>query len=223
MANFIATVVKAVKEGRFLYLLIILMGYLILSPFLQDFVRLRLLYYIFLTALLVSSIVAIGGHRRHTTIAIAMAVPMVLLIWIAYIHPSLPVRLSANIVTLLFLVYVISLILIFVFTTRQVTRHVIFGAISVYLLIGITWSIVYTVMESLAPGSFSQTPDPKASQPAFFVYFSFVTITTLGYGDITPLTPKAQSLVIAEALVGQIYMTVLIAWLVGLYVSQKTT
>lgn len=221
MANFFLSTISAVRQGRFLYLLVILLGYLLLSPFIQGFIRLQLLHYIFLTAVLLASIAAIGTHKRQTIIAVCLALPMVTLIWIAYAYPSRFIQLCANVATLAFLSYIIGLILNFVFTTREVTRHVIFGAISVYLLIGILWSIIYAITASVVPGAFSQTPEPGNSQPGFYIYFSFVTITTLGYGDITPLTPKAQSLVIAEALVGQIYMTVLIAWLVGLYVSRK--
>ena len=55
-----------------------------------------------------------------------------------------------------------------------------------------------------------------------FEYFSFVTITTLGYGDITPLTNRASALALIEALIGQIYLVVLVAWLVGMYVSRKS-
>jgi voltage-gated potassium channel len=72
------------------------------------------------------------------------------------------------------------------------------------------------------PGSFA-LPD-KGFRGYFlqFQYFSFITITTLGYGDIIPLTDKASTLAICEAVVGQIYMVVLVAWLVGMHVSRKS-
>ena len=222
MPKFLLSTFIAVREGRFFYLLIVLLGYLLLAPFLKGFIGLQLIYSLFLMAVLLASIMAIRSNRRQTVAAVCLAIPMTLTIWMEYARPTLGWRLSADTITLLFLAYIIVLLLQFVFTTREVTRHVIFGAVSVYLLIGILWSIVYAVLETLAPGSFSQVPVPGMPPPSFFVYFSFVTITTLGYGDITPLTAKAQSLAVAEALVGQIYMTVLIAWLVGLYVSRKT-
>ena len=227
MTKPILNLFHAIREGRFLYLALSLLGYLLLTPFLQDILRLQLIYMLFMTAVLLTSVFAVSSDRRHTVTAAALAVPMLLLDWMAYIYPSKALSLGANLVTLLFMGCVIVLILKFIFTTREVNRHVIFGAISVYLLIGFSWSILYSILENLSPGSFSQSPVSAASQPAdvpaSFAYFSFVTITTLGYGDITPLTRKAQSLAVGEAIIGQIYMTVLIAWLVGLYVSRKVT
>ena len=78
------------------------------------------------------------------------------------------------------------------------------------------------ILELVSPGSFS-FPDKKSwGETMQFEYFSFVTITTLGYGDITPLTDKASALAMIEALVGQIYLVVLVAWLVGMHVSRKS-
>lgn len=214
--------VRAVREGRFLYLLLILLAYLLLTPFLQEIVRFRFLYSLFLTINLVAGIYAIAARKTQTVIAVSLAVPMVILTWAAYSNDSDVLYLLANLFTLFFLGVIIISILSFVFMTRKVTHHVIFGTISVYLLIGIAWSILYAILEFFSSGSFSKAPDSGAHDAGFYVYFSFVTLTTLGYGDITPLTSKAQALVIGEALVGQIYMTVLVAWLVGLFVSQNT-
>jgi voltage-gated potassium channel Kch len=221
MARLIIGVVTAVREGRFLYLLLTLLLYLLGAPFLASTLRLRLLYYLFLTVVLLASLFAVRTHRIQTLIALILAIPMVCLVWLAYAHPWPVWILSANLISLLFLTTITVSILHFVFTTREVTQHVIFGAVSAYLLMGITWSILYALLEHFSPGAFSSAPAPADAQPGYFIYFSFVTLTTLGYGDITPITPKAQALVIGEAIVGQIYMAVLMAWLVGLYVSRK--
>lgn len=222
MDGMIRKVFQATKEGRFLYLLLILLGYILLAPFLQDYLHLKQLYHIFLTAVLLASIYAVRIHKKQSIAAMCLAVPMLFFVWFSYAMPSQFVRLLSALATLVFLIYTILLILIFVFSTRVVTHHVIFGAIAVYLLIGLAWSIVFGILESQIPGSFSQAPAADALQPGFFIYFSFVTMTTLGYGDIIPLKSEARALVVGEALIGQIYMTVLIAWLVGLYVSRQS-
>lgn len=222
MNGMIKKAIQATKEGRFLYLLLILLGYILLAPFLQKFLHLKQLYHIFLTAVLLASIYAVRIHKKQFIAAVCLAVPMVLSVWFSYATPSQYMRILSAVTTLVFLIYTILLILVFVFSTRVVTHHVIFGAIAVYLLIGLAWSIVYAILESRIPGSFSQAPVADAPQPDLFIYFSFVTMTTLGYGDIIPLKPEARALVVGEALTGQIYMTVLIAWLVGLYVSRKS-
>ena len=223
MPNFFINVVAAVREGRFVYLLLTLLVYLVAAPFVAGVSRLRLIYYLFLTVVLLASLYAVRTHRLQTVVALTLAVPMVCLVWLAFADPRPALILAANLVSLLFMTTITVSILHFVFTTRVVTRHVIFAAVSAYLLMGIAWSILYALLAQFSPGAFSSAPAAGDAQPGYFIYFSFVTLTTLGYGDITPLTPKAQTLVIGEALVGQIYMAVLMAWLVGLYVSGRMT
>jgi uncharacterized membrane protein len=130
---------------------------------------------------------------------------------------------------------IIALLALFVFlllvtfnTLRQVavgndiSPNRIVGAISVYLLLGVMWSIGYGLIEYAQPGSFkglTELLSPLWSPD--WIYYSFVTITTLGYGDITPLTQTARSLSYAEAIVGQFYIAVLVAGLVSAYISTR--
>jgi hypothetical protein len=108
-------------------------------------------------------------------------------------------------------------VLAYVLAAKRVTRDMIFGAISAYLLIGIAWTSAYALLEALQPGSFSideaQTPD--------FYYYSFTTLTTLGYGDITPVTSRAKSMAVLEAVNGVLYIAVLIARLVGTQIAHS--
>ncbi len=105
---------------------------------------------------------------------------------------------------------------------NDINPNRIVGAICIYLLLGVMWSIAYGVIEYSQPGSF--TGLAESVSPAWntdFVYYSFVTITTLGYGDITPLTQTARSLSFAEAIVGQFYIAVMVAGLVSAYITAK--
>ena len=110
----------------------------------------------------------------------------------------------------------------YVLQQKNVTHGMIFGAVCGYLLVGVSWAFTYSFVALLEPGSFAIAVSGQTSQgdvlPDFF-YYSFVTLTTLGYGDITPVGPFARSLSTLEAVVGQIYLTVLIARLVGLHIS----
>ena len=106
--------------------------------------------------------------------------------------------------------------------STEVTRETIFAAVVAYLLIALMWAFLYMILELAVPGSFS-FPDQSGRQEMMrFEYFSFITITTLGYGDITPLSDRASALAFLEALIGQIYMVVLVAWLVGMHVSRRS-
>jgi hypothetical protein len=108
--------------------------------------------------------------------------------------------------------------------SRKVDLDVVFGACCVYLMIGLIWAAGYALLEAAAPGSFDFGPltDPSAdSAQARLVYFSFVTMTTLGYGDVTPLAPTARSLAALQGLVGQLYLAIVIARLVGLEIATR--
>ena len=98
------------------------------------------------------------------------------------------------------------------------TPDVLYGAISVYLMIGLTWSVAYLLLENLYPGSFyidaAHNPDGYLNL-SDLLYYSYVTLTTLGYGDITLVTSQARSLAFLEAVCGVLYVAVLVARLVG--------
>jgi hypothetical protein len=96
-----------------------------------------------------------------------------------------------------------------------VTFHRIQGAVAAYLLLGVIWAHAFALVEALRPGAFSGPVNP-ADGPRSFFYFSFVTLTTVGYGDILPVHPTARSLAVLEAVVGPLYLAILIARLVSL-------
>jgi hypothetical protein len=105
----------------------------------------------------------------------------------------------------------------------QVTRISIQAAIAVYLLFGNAWANAYLITEQQNPNSFKSTVSLSASSPEEWLYYSFVTLTTLGYGEITPQSQVARSLAIGEALTGQLYLAVLVARLIGKEMSSAQT
>jgi hypothetical protein len=129
----------------------------------------------------------------------------------------LPIVVNAT--AMLFFIHVIYTVGSFVWNERhRVNRDVIFAAVSVYLLIGLSWAYLYEFLEMSSPQSFSG-PEPILHNDDF-QYFSFVTLATLGYGDIVPVTRPARALSVLEALTGQLYLAILISRLVGAHVSQ---
>jgi hypothetical protein len=121
----------------------------------------------------------------------------------------------------LFFAYMIVNILFFIFRQDKVTRDLISGAVVVYLLMAIMWNFIYRMVETAHPGSFTISA-ADIQDRVRFVYFSLVTITTLGYGDIVPTTSLASSVATLEAVVGQLYLVTTVAWLVGVHVTQRT-
>jgi hypothetical protein len=117
----------------------------------------------------------------------------------------------------------VSLLLLLVVVLGQtlragpITSHRIQGAVAAYLLLGIIWAQAYALVGFLNPGAFSGPVNPTDGPRAFY-YFSFVTLATLGYGDVLPVSPVARSLATLEAVTGTMYMAILIARLVSLAV-----
>jgi hypothetical protein len=103
-----------------------------------------------------------------------------------------------------------------VFRVGPVTVHRVLGSVAVYLLFGMIWAQAYEIVVRLVPGSFAISPDSQVHEVGQVLYFSFATLTTVGYGDVTALHPVARSLALLEALVGQLFPAILIARLVGL-------
>jgi hypothetical protein len=114
----------------------------------------------------------------------------------------------------------------YVITTRRASVDTIFAAVVAYLLIGLGFTLLYTMLLGLDPQSFNVSDRPgfddRAALPSPLVYFSFVTIATLGYGDITPQLPLPQILAALEAVIGQFYIAIVIAWLVSRYAMEPS-
>ncbi len=204
---------------RFLFLFIALLLTLILGPVLDAFPRMHILMTIFWSSVLISSVYAVSQKKRVILIAALLALPFFAEEWSSLFIVSLPALVIGKLFGALFFAFVIFHILRFIYRGREVYIEFIIAAAVVYLLIAVMWSYFYSVLEMIHPGSFNLPDNTIGLLQNRFIYFSFVTITTLGYGDITPNTGFAASLSMVEAVVGQLYMTVQVAWLVGIHVA----
>lgn len=212
---------QAFSTAPFLILLILILLMLILPPFLDHWVSARILLDGFLTAILFALIFAIRSNRAQVITGVILALPLIITTWASYFVLVTSFGLTTQIFSALFFGFAAVNILRRMLKDKEITRETIFAAIVAYLLIGLMWAFLYMLVEKLVPGSFSFPDKGLRTTTMHFEYFSFVTITTLGYGDISPLTNKASALAMLEALVGQIYLVVLVAWLVGMHVSRK--
>jgi hypothetical protein len=207
-----------ISHFRFLLLTIVLT--FALRPFLEDYARIGLLTDIFSSLVLLSGAYAFSDQRKAFFVALVIAVPALLLQVVSFFLPSEPINIVKRIVYALFLAYILIIILSHIFREREVTEDLITGAVCAYLLIGMLWTFVFYFLELAKEGSFAHA---RAFQDDVgpFLYYSFVTLTTLGYGDIVPLTSPARSLAVLEAVTGQLYLAVTIARLVGVHASQS--
>jgi Ion channel len=170
-----------------------------------------------LSILLLSGAVAANRSRTLTILVVLLTIAGLVVHWTGAYVPKFdhPVVESILLLSCLFAFAVITLIQ--VFRPGAITVHRVLGAIAAYLLIGLMWSYAYSLAEMIIPGSIHPTASTQemVSPMARYVYFSFTTLTTLGFGDIVPVNPIARTLAVCEGLIGQLYPAVLIAGLLG--------
>jgi voltage-gated potassium channel len=171
------------------------------------------------TLVLVAALAVAGSHRLAVILFVAAASFHLA----AGIWQGPFTMVVSSVVHAVFLSYVLGLVVWRVLTHRNVTLDTVAGAACAYVLLGIVWGNLFMVVEQLRPGSFFVPPEwltrPGRTMRAALMYFSFATLTTLGYGEIHPNDPGPGSLCAAEAVVGQLYLAIMIARLVGLHAS----
>ena len=178
---------------------------------------------IFFTTLLLSGVVAFS-HRRWLAIAIALIGFVVLdLRWTSYGQANEKLVLLDNVLSMVMLAILTGLVLEHVFRAGPITGDRIRGAVAAYLLLGLVWAFAYALVDRAFPGGMNMERAfiSEHHRMQSLAYFSFVTLTTLGYGDITPVHPIARMLAVGEALVGQLYPAILIGRLVSLQISSR--
>jgi hypothetical protein len=216
-----ASLFEFFSKHRIVLLLGAILSMIIGSPFLDDIFQYAVIPDIFITIIFVFGIYAISRRKLDIYIALVLAIPMFIGIWSSHLYQSPKLLVFGHLFGALFIGFVIGLLINFIFNEKEITKEVIFAAVVVYLLMAMMWSFAYLILDYFHPGSFS-VPEGPTRDSFRYLYFSFVTITTLGYGDVAPLTNKASSLVILEAVTGQIYLVVIVAWLVGMHVSRRS-
>jgi hypothetical protein len=205
--------------GRFSILLISIILLFALRPFLEGFVKIKILTNISFSLILLSAIYTVSEKRRPFLIGLALAVSYLIFIWSTYLVNVPSVRVLSQLFGAFFTGYILIFILTFIARQQDVTAEVINAAVCGYFFLGLMWSFIYLFMESFQPGSFQIAQNGTEDQ-SHFIYFSFITMTTVGYGDTIPVTNAARSLAVLEAVMGQLYLAVTIARLVGIHISQ---
>lgn len=219
---------KVLEEGRFLFLLVSMLFLFFVYPFFERSHAGVLILDILFLVILLSSIYAISERKKIFIIALFLALVGFGLTALNYFLMISSFRLVIVSAYGLFFVVMAVVMLSSIMKAKKVTAETIYEAVCVYLLLGVIWMMLFSAIEIIEPGSFLSGGAPVVDfdgEPvrrnvfANFIYYSFVTLTTLGYGDITPVSPHARGLASLEAVVGQIYIAVLIARLVGMQIA----
>jgi hypothetical protein len=217
--------------GRYVYLFISLLLLFFFHPFVQrTALGTHILDIVFLVILL-SGIYSTSENRKIFVISLVLASAAFGSTILNYFLLTVSLRLVAVGAYGLFFVLMAGTILSTIMKAKKVTTETIYASICVYLLLGIIWTMLFSIIEIVEPGSFLSGGAPiidfggdpvKRNVFANLIYYSFVTLTTLGYGDIIPVSPYARALSSLEAVIGQLYIAVLIAGLVGMHIGQSS-
>jgi voltage-gated potassium channel len=182
-----------------------------------------------LTAILLAALVETVRSRRNAIWALALGLPAIAARLLAAFREDTPAQNTTVLFfTAVFFGFLIWNLLHDLNRGDRLTSERIFGALCAYIFIGILFALAYAHMEYRQPGTFATSQDAILEQTTaesnlmpIFIYYSFVTLTTLGYGDITPVAEQAQTLAWFEALVGQLYLAVMVAGFVAVHISES--
>jgi hypothetical protein len=178
-------------------------------------------------ALLTGAVVSVGKGPTRTVIAPPLGVATVVLWVVEAFVVSEPLEVTHDLLGVAFFGYAIWAMLVFILASRRVTFDTVCASLCLYLLLGLVWALAYSVVDVLNPGAFTWTVAAREPPQRLRIgrgetavlYFSFATLTTLGYGDIVPTSPVSRMLASTEAIAGQLYLAVLVARLVGLHIA----
>jgi hypothetical protein len=212
------------QEKNFSWLLFALLGYLIVVPVAEDLgvISARLMRVIMFTWLFFFGVWSLRGFGRFFHVGIGFALAGTALSVISANSSAVEYFYTSFAALFGFMLVVIWCTGKQVVLGKEISANRVIGAISLYFLFGGIWAITYAVLEMLVPGSFTGFSE-SASQglSSEWLYFSFVTMTTLGYGDLTPLSATAQTLAYIQAVFGQFYIAILVAGLVSGYITER--
>jgi len=211
------------RQANFSYLLAGLLVALLAGPVIHEFTdqSAQLIVQIAFSATLIVGIWSFIDSRRWFRIGIVLALLELVITVFDALRPTPVFEFSAMLIAMAFCSLSLAFALVNVMRGTRMDFNRMTGAICVYLLLGIVLGILNTFIYRLVPGSFSGLPPVSDGEQGMnLIYYTYVTMTTLGYGDISPVGPLARALAYLAAIAGQFYIAILVGMMVGLYLSQ---
>ena len=219
--------VKPKEQWRHLALLISILFLFLVTPLIALFRHGVLILNAVAAIVLVTAAYALMEQKRLFAAAVVLSAISIIATWLLLLTQQHWAALLSHCCVIVLITFFSVTILGYVLRAGSVTMDKIFAAICVYLLIGFAWTFIYALLDELHPGSFvalsTTSPNDYVARYMEMRYFSSMTLTTVGYGDIVPHTPATRTWAALEAVVGQIYLTVLVARLVGLHIVHAHT
>jgi hypothetical protein len=206
-------------EQRSLFLLLSVLSFFTLTPFLEGNSTGELFIILAMYLTLIAATAELREKRVLFRSALLIAVASMVLLLASHFHPTLPLQLADDIVLAGFLSLVSVSLFAYLGQPGTITKGRLYVSVALYLLIGLNWFVLYQVIDLLQPLSFAEAGVPLAGKilPSKLLYFSLVSLTTLGYGDIVAVRPAARMIATLEAAAGVLYIAITVARLVAGY------
>ncbi|HVM50216.1 MAG TPA: potassium channel family protein [Candidatus Acidoferrum sp.] len=203
-------------------LLVALVILMITAPLIEDLPSGDVIESALLTVVMVSAVVAIGGTRRTLVVALLLLAPALFGKWANHLSPGRVSHFVYLVPATLFFFFVVGHLVRFILRAPRVDANVLCAGLSGYLLLGLLWTPLYMAVFRWNVNGFTMPAGTTMDGFSAF-YFSFMTLSTVGYGDIAPASRAARMLAITEAVAGLFYVAVLISRLVAIYSSASPT
>lgn len=215
------TATATIRRNRDFITLLWIIAIILSVPYLDDTRFGTLLLVVLVTAFLISALYSVSDTPSRVAVGFLLAIPSLLCAWTFLFHPTPEIFIALLISLAVFLVFILFSVLRKVVTAREVTLIELFRAIMVYMMIGLAYGLLYLMLETHSPHSFQF--NTGNADPESLIYFSFVALSTSGFGDIVAVSPVARSLVTLELLTGVFYLAVLIGFLVSAHYSSRVS
>lgn len=216
---------KKTNEFRFVLLLACLFGAILIPSYFGDSPLFNLVWRIGFSTVLIVAMYSVTGPRTFLLPAAILLVPTLVTTWLEHFGEQNELAFYVdNLTSIAFLSIIVAAVLRYILLAQRVTTNVIYASMCVYLMLGLIWAAIYANINQFYAPAFAASSGVELigigvhEVMGFFTYYSLVTLTTLGYGDIVPTHKVAQAWASVQAMVGQFYLAVVMARLVSLHV-----
>ncbi|MGE0267026.1 MAG: lipid asymmetry maintenance protein MlaB [Candidatus Omnitrophota bacterium] len=205
---------ETLKNNKCLSLLTALIVFIVALPFFEANST-AVIYLLFFSFVLLSGIYAVSYNIRHVAGGVLLVIPTLVTAWSNMFIQDQQIMVAEMVFLVIFLIYTLSMILMHVLAVKKVKINELFGAISVYIMIGMTFGVIYALLEAFAPGSISMPEGETSPKMTAFFYFSFVSMSSTGFSGFTAVSSLSRAIVIVQVIIGVMYVSALIGKLVS--------
>lgn len=211
------------KENKYLILLFFLVSILVLSPFFQDTQMARFYFSILITLVLAVGLYADLETKRIDYIEIGLGISALLLTWVDYFLSDIPnIDFATQVVYAFYFLYFTIELISKIVISDEVSPNLIYAAIVGFLMLGLCGASFASVLQWMVPAPYQLPPNVSFHKFENYIYYSFVTITTVGYGDMLPIHPSSKMLAIILCVSGHLYTTIVLAMIIGKFLSKQS-